>query len=177
KCSAWSPRSAISTTLPAWVRAFATHSHSSGWSSTSRILMLSPRSARGGAIPPAGLIARDCSRSGQRKQIERLFVSNRLQPGAASPGQTRELQSQGGDTMHKRPINLAILACFGCLALSAPAYAASLDDLQAEIQAQKARLEKLEELLQATAATAATATKKAEQATKAVAEAPVAAKS
>lgn len=79
--------------------------------------------------------------------------------------------------MHKRPINLAILACFGSLALSAPAMAAPLDDLRAEIQAQKARLEKLEELLQATAATAAVATKKAEQASKAVAEAPAAKKS
>lgn len=76
--------------------------------------------------------------------------------------------------MQKHPINLAILACFGSLALSAPAMAAPLDDLRAEIQAQKARLEKLEELLQATAATAAVATKKAEQASKALAEAPAA---
>lgn len=73
--------------------------------------------------------------------------------------------------MHKHPINLAILACFGSLALIAPAHAAPLDDLRAEIEAQKARLEKLEEILKATAATAAAATKKAEQATKA-AEAP-----
>jgi len=79
--------------------------------------------------------------------------------------------------MHKRPFNLAILACFSSLALAAPVQAATLDDLQAEIAAQKARLEKLEELLQATAATAAVATKKAEQASKAVAEAPVATKS
>lgn len=78
--------------------------------------------------------------------------------------------------MQKHPLHLAILACFGCLALGAPAQAASLDELQAEIQAQRARLERLEEQLQATAATAAVATKKAEQATKAVAEAPVAAK-
>lgn len=80
--------------------------------------------------------------------------------------------------MHKHPINLAVLACFGSLALGmTPAQAAPLDDLRAEIQAQKARLEKLEELLQATAATAAVATKKAEQASKAVAEAPAATKS
>lgn len=79
--------------------------------------------------------------------------------------------------MQKHPINLAILACFGSLALSVPAHAAPLDDLRAEIQAQKARLEKLEELLQATAATAAAATQKAEQASKAVAETPVATKS
>ena len=79
--------------------------------------------------------------------------------------------------MQKHPINLAVLTCFGSLALSAPAMAAPLDDLRAEIQAQKTRLEKLEELLQATAATAAVATKKAEAATKAVAEAPVATKS
>lgn len=74
--------------------------------------------------------------------------------------------------MHKHPINLAILACFGSLALAAPAQAASMDELQAEIAAQKARLEKLEEILKATAATAASATKKAEEASKAVAEAP-----
>lgn len=74
--------------------------------------------------------------------------------------------------MQKHPITLAILACFGSLALSVPTQAAPLDELRAEIQAQKARLEKLEELLQATAATAATATQKAEQATKAVAAAP-----
>lgn len=73
--------------------------------------------------------------------------------------------------MHKHPITLAVLACFGSLALIAPAHAAPLDELRAEIESQKARLEKLEELLKATAATAATATKKAEQATKA-AEAP-----
>ena len=79
--------------------------------------------------------------------------------------------------MQKHPINLAILACFGSLALAAPAQAATMDELQAEIQAQKARLEKLEELLQATAATAAVATKKAEQASKAVAEAPAPKKS
>ena len=41
--------------------------------------------------------------------------------------------------MHKHPINLAILACFGSLALAAPAQAATMDELQAEIQAQKAR--------------------------------------
>ena len=46
--------------------------------------------------------------------------------------------------MHKRPFNLAILACFSSLALAAPVQAATLDDLQAEIAAQKARLEKLE---------------------------------
>lgn len=80
--------------------------------------------------------------------------------------------------MQKNPINLAILACFGSLALGVtPAQAGTLDDLRAEIQAQKVRLEKLEEQLQATAATAATATKKAEQASKAVAEAPAAPKS
>jgi len=79
--------------------------------------------------------------------------------------------------MQKHPINLAILACFGSLALSTPAMAETLDDLRAEIQAQKARLEKLEEILQATAATAAVATKKAEAATKAVAEAPAPSKS
>lgn len=71
--------------------------------------------------------------------------------------------------MHKHPINLAILACFGSLALIAPAHAASMDELQAEIAAQKVRLEKLEEILKATAATAASATKKAEQASKEVA--------
>jgi|GEM_PF-1954208 len=79
--------------------------------------------------------------------------------------------------MQKHTINLAILACFGNLTLSAPVMAAPLDDLRAEIQAQKARLEKLEELLQATAATAAVATKKAEQASKALAEAPPPSKS
>ena len=80
--------------------------------------------------------------------------------------------------MQKNPINLAILACFGSLALGVtPAQAGTLEDLRAEIQAQKVRLEKLEEQLQATAATAATATKKAEQASKAVAEAPAAPKS
>jgi predicted porin len=80
--------------------------------------------------------------------------------------------------MLKHPINLAILACFGSLALGLnPAQASTLDELRAEIQAQKVRLEKLEEQLQATAATAAAATKKAEQASQAVAEAPAAPKS
>lgn len=74
--------------------------------------------------------------------------------------------------MHQHPINVAILACFGSLALAAPAHAASMEELQAEIAAQKARLEKLEEVLKATAATAASATKKAEEASKAIAEAP-----
>lgn len=74
--------------------------------------------------------------------------------------------------MQKRPLNLAILACFTSLALSMPAHAAQLDELMAEIQAQKARLGKLEEQLKATAATAATATQKAEQASQAVAAAP-----
>ncbi len=72
--------------------------------------------------------------------------------------------------MHKHPINLAILACFGSLALAAPVQAATMDELQAEIAAQKARLEKLEEVLKATAATAASATKKAEKASKDVAD-------
>jgi len=80
--------------------------------------------------------------------------------------------------MQKNPINLAILACFGSLALGLnTAQAGTLEDLRAEIQAQKVRLEKLEEQLQATAATAATATRKAEQASKAVAEAPAAPRS
>ncbi len=78
--------------------------------------------------------------------------------------------------MRKNPINLPVLASFGCLALSAPAQAEALDDLRAEIQAQKARLEKLEARLQATAASADRANQKAEQASKAVAEAAVPAK-
>ena len=69
--------------------------------------------------------------------------------------------------MHKHPINLAILACFGSLALAAPVHAATMEELQAEIAAQKARLEKLEEVLKATAATAVSATKKAEKAVQA----------
>lgn len=70
--------------------------------------------------------------------------------------------------MHKTSLYLAIAACFGSLAIASGAVqAAPLDDLQAEINAQKARLEKLEEQLKATAATAATATQKAEAASKA----------
>lgn len=72
--------------------------------------------------------------------------------------------------MHNKAIYLAMLACFAPFALGNAAHAASMDELQAEIAAQKARLEKLEEILKATAATAASATKKAEKASKAVAE-------
>ena len=60
----------------------------------------------------------------------------------------------------------AMLACFAPLAIAGTVHAAPLDDLRAEIAAQKARLEKLEEMLQATAATTSAATKKAEEATK-----------
>jgi len=60
----------------------------------------------------------------------------------------------------------AVLACFAPLAFAGTVHAAPLDDLRAEIAAQKARLEKLEELLTATAATTSAATKKAEEATK-----------
>lgn len=72
--------------------------------------------------------------------------------------------------MHKTAIQLALAACFGTLALtSGSAVAATMEELQAEIAAQKARLEKLEEVLKATAATASAATKKAEEASKAAA--------
>ncbi len=75
--------------------------------------------------------------------------------------------------MHKTLIQLAVAACFGSLALtSGGAFAATMEELQAEIAAQKVRLEKLEEVLKATAATAANATQKAEAASKAVAAAP-----
>ncbi|MBL8481332.1 MAG: porin [Rhodocyclaceae bacterium] len=60
----------------------------------------------------------------------------------------------------------AVLACFAPLVVAGTVQAAPLDDLRAEIAAQKARLEKLEELLQATAATTAVANRKAEEATR-----------
>lgn len=73
--------------------------------------------------------------------------------------------------MRTTPLYLATLACFAPFALGS-AHAASIDELQAEIAAQKARLEKLEEVLKATAATAAAATQKAEAATQAASAAP-----
>ncbi len=71
--------------------------------------------------------------------------------------------------MHHPTLKFALAAG---LALAGTAQAATIDDLKAEIAAQKERLEKLEEILKATAATAATATKKAEEASKAAAAAP-----
>lgn len=68
--------------------------------------------------------------------------------------------------MHQQFLHRAVLACFAPLAFAGAVHAAPLDDLRAEIAAQKARLEKLEEMLQATAATTSAATKKAEEATK-----------
>lgn len=72
--------------------------------------------------------------------------------------------------MHKHPINLAILACFGSLAFGiAPAQAAIEDELRAEIAAQRSRLEALEKKLESAAATAQAASTKADEASKAVA--------
>lgn len=68
--------------------------------------------------------------------------------------------------MRHQTIYRAMLACFAPLAIAGTVHAAPLDDLRAEIAAQKARLEKLEELLTATAATTSAATKKAEEANK-----------
>lgn len=68
--------------------------------------------------------------------------------------------------MHYKTVTRAVLACFAPLALAGTVHAAPLDDLRAEIAAQKARLEKLEELLTATAATTSAATKKADEANK-----------
>ncbi len=68
--------------------------------------------------------------------------------------------------MRHQTIYRAMLACFAPLAIAGTVHAAPLDDLRAEIAAQKARLEKLEELLTATAATTSAATKKAEEATR-----------
>lgn len=68
--------------------------------------------------------------------------------------------------MRHQSLYRAVLACFAPLAVAGTVHAAPLDDLRAEIAAQKARLEKLEELLTATAATSSAATKKAEEATK-----------
>ncbi|QAU35667.1 porin [Janthinobacterium sp. 17J80-10] len=68
--------------------------------------------------------------------------------------------------MRFNPLTRAMLACFAPMAIAGAVHAAPLDDLRAEIAAQKARLEKLEEVLQATAATSSAATKKAEEATR-----------
>ena len=68
--------------------------------------------------------------------------------------------------MRHHTLHRAMLACFASLALAGTVHAAPLDELRAEISAQKARLEKLEELLQATAATSSAATRKAEEATR-----------
>ena len=68
--------------------------------------------------------------------------------------------------MHHKTLYRAVLACLAPMAVAGAAHAAPLDELRAEIAAQKVRLEKLEEQLQATAATAATATRKAEEASK-----------
>lgn len=69
--------------------------------------------------------------------------------------------------MHKHPINLAILACFGSLALGmTPAQAAVEDELRAEIAAQRSRLEALEKKLESAAATAQAASTKADEASK-----------
>ena len=68
--------------------------------------------------------------------------------------------------MRQQSLYRAVLACFAPLAIAGTVHAAPLDDLRAEIAAQKARLEKLEEMLQATAATTSAATRKAEEATK-----------
>lgn len=59
-----------------------------------------------------------------------------------------------------------LLACFAPLAVAGSVHAAPIDDMRAEIAAQKARIEKLEALLVATAATTSAATQKAEEATK-----------
>ncbi|RIX46896.1 MAG: porin [Rhodocyclales bacterium GT-UBC] len=74
--------------------------------------------------------------------------------------------------MQKRTLYFAMLACFAPLALGS-AHADTIDELRAEIAAQKARLEKLEAALTATAANAASASKKADAASQAVAAAPV----
>lgn len=68
--------------------------------------------------------------------------------------------------MRHQTLYRAMLACFTPLAVAGTVHAAPLDDLRAEIAAQKARLEKLEEMLQATAATSSVATQKAEEATR-----------
>ena len=68
--------------------------------------------------------------------------------------------------MQHRTLYRIMLTCFAPLAVAGTVHAAPLDDLRAEIAAQKARLEKLEEMLQATAATTSAATKKAEEATR-----------
>lgn len=70
--------------------------------------------------------------------------------------------------MQHKTLKRAILAGFAPLALAAGvAHAAPLDELRAEIAAQKARLERLEGMLQAAADTATAATRKAEEATRA----------
>jgi len=74
--------------------------------------------------------------------------------------------------MHKHPINLAVLACFGSLAIGiAPAQAAVEDELRAEIAAQRVRLEALERKLESAAATAQAASQKADEASKTAASA------
>lgn len=78
--------------------------------------------------------------------------------------------------MRHHTLHRALLACFASLAFAGTVHAAPLDELRAEIAAQKARLEKLEEMLQATAATTSAATRKAEEATRKADEASQAAK-
>ncbi len=68
--------------------------------------------------------------------------------------------------MRHQSLYRAVLACFAPLAVAGTVHAAPLDDLRAEIAAQKAQLQRLEEMLKATAATTSAATKKAEEATK-----------
>lgn len=70
--------------------------------------------------------------------------------------------------MQKKILYMATLACFAPFALGS-AHADTIDELRAEIAAQKVRLEKLEAALTATANSAATAVKKAEAASQAAA--------
>ncbi len=68
--------------------------------------------------------------------------------------------------MRQQTLYRALLGCFAPLAMAGTVHAALLDDLRAEIVAQKARLEKLEALLEATAASTSAASKKADEATR-----------
>src|SRR5574343_234060 len=68
--------------------------------------------------------------------------------------------------MQNTILSRRLLACFAPLAVAGSVHAAPIDDMRAEIAAQKARIENLEALLVATAATTSAATQKAEEATK-----------
>jgi len=66
--------------------------------------------------------------------------------------------------MRHHPFHRAIIACFAPLVLAGTACAAPLDDLMAEVAAQKVRLEKLEAQLKIAAENTAAANRKAEAA-------------